>query len=181
MEAGGDEELLRTVRAACEEDAGAGRLRTKNSLYLERGPYDIAAVMDEGEDMSGLRIRGPVIDLLDPLLPVLSEKTVTPGQEAFLYDLTRPGPRQAPAVLCAASRIYDEKMEAATYSFVARGPAGTHNVMRVLLPGEPSGVSATHADGSPAGDLGASWDSGSRTLLIDRENGPDGIHVMLKW
>ena len=44
----------------------AGKLTEKNNFYLERGPYVIAAVMDESVSDEPLKIEGCYIDLFDP-------------------------------------------------------------------------------------------------------------------
>jgi hypothetical protein len=87
----GDGGYLDVLKKAFEADAKAGPLILKNSFYLERGPYDIISVLDENADQAPYTVRGPVIDLFDPQLPVLAAKTVNPGEQALLYDLRRIG------------------------------------------------------------------------------------------
>jgi hypothetical protein len=181
MTASADGALIDLVVKAYERGAREGVFVKKNSLYLERGPYDMAAVMDEVPDTSRLRIAGPVIDLFDPMLPVLSEKVIPPGTEAFLYDLKRVDSRSKPAVLCSASRVSDEASGRRRYSFVTKGPSGTHNVMRILLPGEPLTASVTAPGGAPATAASLEWDGRSRTALVQYDNDPDGIRVSIGW
>jgi hypothetical protein len=104
-----DSSFMHHVKEAFENEANAGKLITKNYFYLERGPYDISSVMSESVNDDPLRIKGPVIDMFDPTLPVLIEKIIKPGQQSLLYDLKRLKNKKVPAVLCAASRIYDQK------------------------------------------------------------------------
>ncbi|NNU34127.1 hypothetical protein HK413_08180 [Mucilaginibacter sp. S1162] len=79
MQVNNDGSYLNTVKQAYEVDAKAGKLTIKNNLYLERGPYDIIAVMNENDDTKPYVVKGPVIDLFDPTLPVLAEKQLTPA------------------------------------------------------------------------------------------------------
>ena len=104
LSAGMDSSFMNTVKQAYEKDAHAGKLEIKNYFYLERGPYNIVSVMDECVSAEPLHIKGPVIDMFDPLLPVLQEKIVSPGQQSLLYDMNRIKEKNIPRVLCAASR-----------------------------------------------------------------------------
>lgn len=172
LEKGGDTKLMETVREAY------GKLDIKNSFYLERGCYTLAAVVDESEaGDSPLTIKGKFIDLFDPELPVLREKTVKPGEQAFLFDISRVKDKKQPQVLAAASRQYDEQRTANSYSFVAKSPAQTSNVMRILLPKKAKSVKVE-------GTKDCTWDWNSNdlnTLLLKFENNPDGVKVDITW
>ncbi|MDR3626551.1 MAG: hypothetical protein P4L45_06945, partial [Ignavibacteriaceae bacterium] len=181
LEEGQDNEFIELVKNAYEQDAKAGKFETKNYFYLERGPYDIAAVMDENSDTTSLKINGPVIDLFNPELPVLTEKVVRPGEEAYLYDLSRIKDKSQPKVLCAASRVYDEKLNNSNYSFNTKSPSGTWNVMRIILPAKPITVSVTNMDHKELTDIKTSWDPGTNTYLLQFTNDCNGINVELKW
>lgn len=172
LEKGCDAKLMETVREAY------GKLDIKNSFYLERGCYTLAAVVDESEaGDSPLTLKGKFIDLFDPELPVLREKTVKPGEQAFLFDISRVKDKKQPQVLAAASRQYDEQRTANSYSFVAKSPAQTSNVMRILLPKKAKSVKVE-------GTKDCTWDWNSNdlnTLLLKFENNPDGVKVDITW
>jgi hypothetical protein len=70
-------------------------------------------------------IKGKLIDLFDPTLPVLSKKKVNPGEQAFLYNIV-PQSGQSPRCLASASRVYEEKIEKKSYSFCSQKP-GQYN------------------------------------------------------
>ena len=181
MKTGGDAGYLDVVRRAYEQDAHAGTLGYKNNFYLERGPYDIVSVLDENADDRPYTVRGPVIDLFDPELPVLAEKTVRPGEQSLLYDLNRGPNKTRPQVLASASRIYEEKVTTRDYSFIAKSPVSTLNSMRVLLPEKPSAVVVTDNQGHAVDEVKDSWDEGSHTEWLGFPNSPDGIKVDCKW
>src|SRR5579859_5690660 len=132
LQAAGDTAYFNLLKRAYETGA-AGKLVTKNNLYLERGPYDIISVLDENPDTRPYVVPGPVIDLFDPQLPVLPAKTVNPGEQSLLYDLRRVGDRTHPRVLASASRISDSTAKDKRFSFLAKSPAKTSNSVRVLL------------------------------------------------
>jgi len=178
MAVGGDAPLVETLRAACGK-----ALKEKNSFRLDRGPYTLAAVIDESP--AGVRpmtLKGLYIDLYDHTLPVVKQKTLQPGQQALLYDVRRaPKGRNTPQVLASASRQESETYDGTTWSFVSKSPKGTRNIMRLLLPGQPAEITLT--DGTTNERVTPTicrWDRGSRTLLLSFANNPDGIKVELK-
>ena len=181
MQTGGDTAFVGLVRRAYSGDARAGELTWKNNFYLERGPYDIISVLDENKDSKPYVVWGPVIDLFDPTLPALGQKTVQPGEQSVLYDLSRVADKQGPRVLAAASRTYDAKATAHSYAFVARSPVNTENSMRVLLPARPVRVDVTDAAGHPLADVRSSWDEVSHTEYLGFANSPEGVRVRLSW
>lgn len=181
LQSNNDSIYLSLVKQAFENDAKAGSLLFKNNLYLERGPYDIVSVLDENDDDKPYIVKGPVIDLFDPQLSVLAEKTVNPGEQAFLYDLSRVADKMQPKVLASASRIYNEYTQGSSYSFVAKSPAKTLNSVRVLLPSQPKETTVTDNKGQKIADIKTSWDASSNTLYLGFANSPDGIKVDLKW
>ena len=153
----------------------AGGLQTKNNYTLRRGPYLMAAVVDEGAvSDEPLLLNGRFIDLFDPSLPIVGEKVVMPGEQAFLLDLDKVGHRRRPQVLAAASRQENELVGRHSFSFVARSPLNTDNVMRILLPREPKTIQTTTASTHQ-------WDAGSHTLLLRFENDPEGVSVRIEW
>jgi hypothetical protein len=170
LKADGADQYVATVK-----EAFGGKLEVKNNLYLERGPYDIVAVMDEVADKTPYVIKGPVVDLFDPKLPVLQEKVVAPGSQAFVYNINRVKDKTRPKVLATAARVYDEQLTANSYDFTAKSPVNTINAMRVLLPAKPKEVLTSGKDFSQ------SWDEGSHTLYLGFDNSPDGVKVNIKW
>jgi hypothetical protein len=181
LEANADTKFIDLVKQGYEKDAKAGKLVFKNSLYLERGPYDVVSVMDENADNKPYTIKGPVIDLFDPQLPVLAEKTINPGEQGLLYNVNRVANKTKPQVLAGAARVYNEKVQGASYSFVAKSPIKTLNSMRVLLPAKPKVTKVTDSNGQEITDAKTSWDASSNTLYLGFANNPDGIKVSLSW
>lgn len=175
-----DETFIATVKKLYEDNAGAGQLAFKNYLSLSRGPYEVISVLDENPDSSPYTIKGKLIDLFDPEIPVLAEKTVNPGEQALLFNIEAVKDFSKPQVLAAAARVYDESVTKSGYSFVAKSPLNTTNVMRVLLPNEPSEVTVTNAGGASV-EARRSWDSLSKTYFLSFENSPDGVHVNFVW
>ncbi|MBL4678967.1 MAG: hypothetical protein JKY70_22665 [Mucilaginibacter sp.] len=181
MQSNGDSHYVETIKQAYEADAKAGKLEFKNNLYLERGAYDVVSVLDENADAKPYTIKGPVIDLFDPQLPVLVQKVINPGEQSLLYNVKRVAVKSKPQVLAAAARAYDEKVQGNTYSFVVKSPVKTLNSMRVLLPAKPKSTKVTDASGQQIMDVKTSWDESSKTVYLGFANSPDGIKVTLSW
>ena len=176
LTAGGDKKFLDTVCRLYSEKAKAGKVEFKNSFYLERGPYDIVAVMNESVSDAPYTVTGTMIDLLDPELPVLKSKEIAPGYCGYFLDIDRIRNKGA-QVLAASNRIYDEQTGKNSYSYVAKSPIQTTGISRVLLPACPVSVLV---DGKEVFDP-AGWDNDSMTYLLTYENNPDGVSVKFVW
>ncbi|MDF2715268.1 MAG: hypothetical protein K0R28_2193, partial [Paenibacillus sp.] len=99
--------------------------RPKQEFLLRRGPYIIAAVLDESIADSDVTIPGPVVDLFEPLLTVRMEKRLAPGEQAFLFDLERGRPSDGTVqCIAASSRIEALRQDEAGFSFQPKGPEG---------------------------------------------------------
>ena len=157
-------------------ESGDDRLVFKNSFYLERGPYEIAAVVDEGISGEPLVLDGKFIDLFSAELPVCDGYSVKPGTQAFLYDLGEISDRKSPHVLAAASCVEEEHLSGRNYSLLMKSPAETRNMMRVYFPSAPESVSVKDAAGNPM-KFDYSWDQDSRTCLLGFDNSPEGVTV----
>lgn len=177
IQEGGDKKFLNLVSRVYEKNAKGGNLKFKNSFYLERGAYDLVAVLEESVSEAPFVVEGCLIDLFDPALPVVSAKQVCSGEQAFLLDINRLENKKQPRVLASASREEQEKRGKDFYAYVAKSPSETSNISRVLLPSCPRSV---RIDGKE--DFKAkNWDKSSNTYLIEFENNPNGVHVRFEW
>lgn len=181
LEADGDARYLDAIKRMYEKRAKAGKLQFKNHFFLERGPFDLVAVLDEGVSNQPYTVKGTLIDLFDHRLPVMKEKRVMPGQQAYLFNIDRVEDKSKPQVLAAASRVYEEKRTATSYRFLTKSPIETTNVMRVLLPAQPKSTSLKDPQGNELKDATIAWDASSQTCLLGFENNPDGIQVEFSW
>lgn len=181
MTADGDKNLITTIKDLYDRKANSGTLKFKNSFYLQRGPFDLASVVDEGVSKEPFVLKGLLIDLFDPKLPVLTKKIVRPGEQAYLYNLGRIKNPQKPQVLAAASRVYEEVIGQSSYSFITKSPLNTTNVMRVLLPSAPKKTVITSAEGKVIKGAISQWDAKSKTCLLNFDNNPDGVHLSFSW
>jgi hypothetical protein len=177
---GSDTGFVNTVRKLYDIKKGSAKLEFKNNFTLTRGPYELISVVDENSGQSDYTIKGKLIDLFDPEIPVLDEKRVKPGEQAFLYNIRSVKNAKTPQVLVTAARISDEKTTKSTYSFVAKSPLNTTVVMRILLPAQARNTIVTDASGKPLSPE-SSWDAASKTLFLKFESDPDGVQLKLSW
>jgi hypothetical protein len=152
--------------------------REKNWLHLQRGEYDVAAVMDESVSDSAYTVTGPLIDLYDPQLPVLAKKRIAPGQTSLLLNLSRLANKSA-RVLAAASRCYDVKSSAHEFSCLLKGPSDTNGIARIFLPAKAKKVTVLKSN--QVVECEQVWDDFSCTLKITYVNEPDGVRLKVTF
>ncbi|NIA15467.1 MAG: hypothetical protein GWP08_15495 [Nitrospiraceae bacterium] len=170
----GAEKVIGLVR---EMFAAQGQtLETQNYLRIQRGPYVIAAVLDESVSDQPLTLTGNYVDLFDARLPVVVSKTLNPNERALLYDLDWGRGKDMPVakVVAAATRVRDERVEQSAFTFTTRGPVDTHARVRILLPGKPASVAA-----EPSVPFEHVWDADSSTLLLSFDNKAEDIKFEL--
>lgn len=174
-----DLKLLNVVKRLYEKDGSSMEL--KNNFSLSRGPYEIVSVLDESVTNDAYVLSGLFVDLFDPQLPILTQKIVKPGSQAYLFNIEKVENRMKPQVLASASRIYNEKTTKRSYSFLSKSPLNTSNVMRVLLPNTPKRCFITDTEMNPLTDAKWEWNSLSKTCKITFENDPEGTIVNIQW
>ena len=167
------EELRNVVRRAVETTGGEWKQR--NYLQMRRGPYVIAAVLDESVSDEPLTLQGMYLDLLDPELGVHEEVTVQPGQQAWLLDLQRVS-GEDPLLLAAAGRVETWEVDGRSVKYQISTPEGIRVSTRIRLEAAPTEVTV---DGVPCEDV--RWDERSRTVLVRHAGRPEGVEVGVRW
>ncbi|MEW6201897.1 MAG: hypothetical protein AB1546_07975, partial [bacterium] len=96
--------LMELLRYAHETKSG-GKFNTADSLVLHRDKYLIAHALK-----NELHLTGTFIDLFNPFDPLIAEKVVPEGENAFLLDLDylRGTKIDTPVVLLAAGKIEEQ-------------------------------------------------------------------------
>ncbi len=151
--------------------------RETNYLVLRRGPYLIAAGLDESTNHDPHVLRGRFIDLFDPRLPVITAVSLSAGSRRLLLVLD--GAEGAgPTVLASACKVLDAKAESdGTYRFRAVAPQGTEATVRLRLPRQA--MKATVNDAPLALKL-EDWDASTNTLLLKFPNSAAGVRVSVQ-
>jgi len=143
------------------------------NLVLRRGPYVVAAGLDESDAQSHpLVLRGRFIDLFDSKqVPIMNPKLL-PDSRKLLVDLAFAEQDGKPRIVAAACRIKDVTSTDRMLSFHADGIADTAAVVTIFLPGKPGEVRL----GGKAMEKGQ-YHYEDHLLRIEFQNSTDGMPV----
>ena len=173
--ADGADYVRELVQSAC--DAAQLAYKETNYLALRRGPYVVAAGLDESLFDAPLTLEGRFVDLFEADLPLLSSVSLTPGRRVLLLDLDRV-PSENPVILAAACKTLGlETLPSGGFRFHAAGPDKTEAAVRLRLDTAPQSV--TVGDASLPLDAQA-WDAGTNTLLLRFPNSASGQWITLR-
>jgi hypothetical protein len=119
--------------------------RETNYLLLRRGPYVIAAGLDESIAAEAHELKGRFINLFDAELHVQNDIELSPGSRALLIDLdlARTG---KPHLLASAGKALPNESSRNQISFTVEGIGGTPAIMLFESPKPPQAVTL---DGKP--------------------------------
>jgi hypothetical protein len=112
-------------------------LQETNALILRRGPYVVAAGLDEeaGDPSQAsthpVTVTGDLIDLFDPELVESGEIAIQPGTRKLLLDVNY-FKSSSPRILAASAKISGEQASARSLTFEAEGIDQTQAVIRIL-------------------------------------------------
>lgn len=171
------QKLLDVTKNLYENNGKSEKLQFKNYFTLTRGNYDLIAVLDESVSNQPYHVKGNLIDLYDPTLPIVTSKNIQPNEQCLFVNLDHIKNKQQPQVLASASRIYNETSANHHYSFTAKSPINTTNISRILLPNKPKSVLVDKKEVFSE----ENWDTRTKTYLLGFENSPDGVNVDVKW
>ena len=133
----GDARLVAGVRQAAARTEL--KWRETNYLLLRRGPYVLAAGLDESVAGEPKTIRGRWVNLFDPELRVHKAVTLAPGSRFFLKDLdAASGPQ--PQVLASACKALPAKRGARSLSVAVEGVVNTPAVLLLRAQAAPRSV-----------------------------------------
>jgi hypothetical protein len=107
--------------------------RETSYLLLRRGPYVIAAGLDESPVSGSKELHGKFVNLFDPVLRVQTEFTLAPGSRYLLLDLEKTQGQDS-SVLAAACKVIEGKRSGDRLSFFVEGVGGTEAVVLLRVP-----------------------------------------------
>ena len=107
----------------------------KNYLMLRRGPYVIAAGLDESVKEKARILRGHFVNLFDPGLKVLDKVSLNPKSRFYLLDLDAIK-GNTPQILAAACKVAPLQQDAGKLSISVEGVTNTPAVI-LLKTGRP--------------------------------------------
>jgi hypothetical protein len=143
----GDAQLVQVVKQ------GAARTRLKwretNHLLLRRGPYLIAAGLDESGSGDPKELHGRFVNLFDPQLRFREKVKLTPGSRSFLLDLKTVRDDE-PRVLASACKALPRKQNVTQLLLTVEGVDNTAAVVLVHAPKPPRAITLA---GQPVEDF----------------------------
>lgn len=171
------QKILSIVKELYDHSGKSEKLKFKNYFTLTRGNYDLIAVLDESVTNEPYQVKGNLVDLFDPKLPIVTSRSIQPNEQCFFVNIDHIKNKKQPQVLASASRIYDEKIAQRQYAFTAKSPVNTTNISRILLPSKPKSILV----GQKEMFSDNNWDVKTKTYLLGFENNPEGVEVTIKW
>ena len=151
-----------------------------NAFSMTRGPLTITAVMKECATDEPTVHEGLFADMLQSDMTVVTKKTVHPGENAVLYDLTTL-PADKVSVVGTGIRITSLEQGADGVTLCGRGPSFIRTRIRLKMPKQPKKalVSILPVEGNPGEpdyprlgsvpvtpDVSVTWDALSGTALF---------------
>ena len=146
----------------------AGGIRRKNHFVMNRGPYRIAAVMEESVSKEPLILRGRFADLLTTDFALIESKTLLPGENALLFDLDKIADEPV-RIIGTAARIESLEEKADGFEVICKAAADVQVHIRLKLPCKIVKATAVCEDGETL-NVSCSWDEASSTVLLAFES-----------
>jgi hypothetical protein len=139
----GDQQVLAAARKAA--DQAKLKWRETNYLLLRRGPYLIAAGLDESVPGDPRELRGSFVNLLDPELKVINSIKLLPGSRFLLMDLPASHAGK-PSLVASACKALPTARSRGQLEWTVEGVGNTPAVLLLHAPASPRTVTL---DGTP--------------------------------
>jgi hypothetical protein len=119
--------------------------RETNYLSLRRGPYLVAAGLDESIEGEPRELKGKFVNLFDAELRVQERLQLTPGSRFFLLDLKSKWDDSQP-VLASACKVIPGKRDSKSFSLMVEGISDTAAIILLKASKAPRLVSLAGKD-----------------------------------
>jgi hypothetical protein len=167
--------VLGLAQQACR--AAGAEWKKASHLLLYRGPYVIAAGLDESDTQTVKELQGHYINLFDAKLAVSENIRLTPGSRLLLLDLDKLD-LSKPRLIASASKTLEFSADKNGLKFHSEGPDQTTACTRIALAKAPALV---RIEGQPSEKVSQTWDDRSRTLLLEYPNSAKGQWVEIAF
>jgi hypothetical protein len=145
------------------------------ALVLRRGPYVVAAAVDESESPAHPPLRGRWINLFDPHLTVQHSVALEPGSRRLLVDLDKAS-STLPTVVAAACKALPRASGPQEWSWVVEGVAATPAIVLLSCPRAPASVSL---EGAASPDFRYSAEDRLLWIRFENQDHPRSLTVRL--
>ncbi|MBE0541223.1 MAG: hypothetical protein IH623_07550 [Verrucomicrobia bacterium] len=171
QDAQGDERLIQLVKQAAL--SAKLKWRETNYLLLRRGPYLIAAGLDESIPGAPKQLHGRFVNLFDPELRVQNNIELKPGSRYFLRDLDTARGR-TPQLLASACKALLLEQDSKSVSFTVEGVGKTSAIVMLRTPKPPRSITLA---GKPVADFEHSVTDGLLWLRFANETRPRELAI----
>jgi hypothetical protein len=170
----GDARLIEHVKQA----ASATRLKWRETHYLllRRGPYIVAAGLDESVPGEPQELRGRFVNLFDPQLQVRNSIKLSPATRFFLLDLDSVKGGEPRVLASACKTLPTKESSAKQLSLVVEGVGGTPAVVLMHAPKPPREITLA---GQSLKD--SEYSAAEKLLWIRFTNEPKPRELMLTF
>ncbi|MES2924820.1 MAG: hypothetical protein V4819_24915 [Verrucomicrobiota bacterium] len=134
----GDSRLTATVKQATE--ATGIVWQETNHLALKRGPYRIAAGLDESIQATPEILTGRFVNLFDPQLRLQKSFTIDPGSRYFLLDLDAVKKSESPQILASACKALPLKRDDGKLAWTVEGIGNTPAIVLIATAKAPQSI-----------------------------------------
>ncbi|WP_193212392.1 DUF4350 domain-containing protein [Luteolibacter marinus] len=162
-DASASDEFAATLKTAVEKSGTPWR--ETDHLLLRRGPYYVAAGLDESPAGGSKVLEGRFVNLFDPELKVRTEVAVSPGSRTFLLDLERIKPGQAEVLASACKALPKD----GTTAWTVEGVGDTPAVVLIKSARVPASVTL---DGVPVPDVTHDAENGLLYIRFHNTSAP---------
>jgi hypothetical protein len=160
----GDKVLVDALRQAVGNGSHSFQWNETNDLLLRRGPYVIAAGLDESIEGPARTLHGRFVNLFDAELKLQKDVTLSPGMRFVLLDIDASQMRQPP-LLAAACGAVPQKQSKVEMSYMIEGVENTPGIALFKLPHAPRTV---QLQGQVLDDI--TYDAGQGLLWVRFKN-----------
>jgi hypothetical protein len=171
--ADGDAQLVQAVKQA------ASRIKLKwretNYLLLRRGPYLIAAGLEESVPGEPKELRGRFVNLFDPQLRVRDSVELLPGSRFFLLDLKAMRGNET-RVLASACKALPMKRDGSQIMLTVEGVGHTPAIVLLHAPKPPREITLA---GQPLKDF--EYSAAEKLLWIRFPNEPHPRELVVRF
>jgi hypothetical protein len=133
----GADQVVAVVRQAAK--SAKLKWHESNSLLMRRGPYVIAAGLDESIAGEPKILHGHFVNLFDPGLRELENVRIAPGSRYFLRDLDEAS-KHGSQLLASSCKALPLEQEAKSLFYLVEGVSQTPAVILLRLPHAPRSV-----------------------------------------
>jgi hypothetical protein len=168
----GDDVVVSLAREAAKQ-AGLN-WRETSYLVLRRGPYVIAAGLDESIAGEPRELQGKFVNLFDPELTIRDSVKLEPGTRYFLLDLQQRDASHAPLLASACKCLPERTSTRRKLSYMVEGVGGTPAIVLLRSQSPPESVML---EGKPLDRFDYVADQKVLRIRFENESSPRKLQV----